>query len=80
MAGPASPLRHPSARLLRLPGERQRAVNVFRVSVYTFRTLRVCLQRRVIRTLQQPLDSGTTAKRTFVVVPIHSEVNLGHSD
>lgn len=27
------------------------------------------------------IDSGTAAKRTFVVVPIHSEVNcLGHPD
>src|SRR5450759_2721598 len=33
------------------------------------------------RTFQQAIDSGTTAKRTFVVVPIHSEVNrLGHPD
>ena len=50
------------------------------VSVYTFRILCVCLQRSVSRTLQQPLDSGTTARRTFAVVPIHSEVNrLEHS-
>src|ERR1035437_7657909 len=33
------------------------------------------------RTFQQAIDSGTTAKRTFVVVPIHSEVNRpGHPD
>jgi hypothetical protein len=75
------PLRQPSAQLLRLSGERPLAVNAARVLVYTFRTPCVCLQRRVIRTLQQPLDSGTTATRTFAVVPIHSEVNrLGHSD
>ena len=31
------------------------------------------------RAFQQPIDSGTTAKRTFVALPIHSEVNrLGH--
>src|SRR5881396_3391057 len=39
---------------------------------YTFRSLRVCLQRRVIRTLQQPLDSGTTARRTFAAVKSRS--------
>jgi hypothetical protein len=62
-------------------GECPNAVNAFAVSVYTFRILCVCLQRSVARTLQQPLDSGTTARRTFVVVQIHSEVNrLEHSN
>jgi hypothetical protein len=37
------------------------------VSVDAFRIPRVCLQRSVSCTLQQPLDSGTTARRTFVV-------------
>jgi len=33
------------------------------------------MQRRVLEHLQQPIDSGTSANRTFVVVSIHSEVN-----
>src|SRR5205085_9681565 len=74
---PAADLRLTSPSLGRTPTR----VNAANVSVSTFRTLRVCLQRSVSRTLQQPFDSGTTARRTFVAVPIHSEVNrLGHPD
>ena len=52
------------------------------VSVYTFRILRVCLQQTAdSKERQQPLDSGTTARRTFAVVQIHSKVNrLEHSN
>src|SRR4029077_21007110 len=81
VACPVSPLWRLFAGILRFSRERPCVVNRFVVSVYTLRTLCVCLQQRVIRTLQQSLDSGTTARRTFVVVPIHNEVNrLGHPE
>ncbi len=49
--GSVSPLRRATARLLLLPEERPLAVNAANVSVSTFRTPCVCLQRSVSRTL-----------------------------
>src|ERR1019366_5077543 len=73
-----SPLGALFADILRFSGEPLHLVNrVVRLGLHFSNSWRMFTAEGESHSPQ--LDSGTTARRTFVVVPIHSEVNrLGH--
>ena len=62
-------------RMFRFPGECLHAVNEFGTRLTLFKLPAYVCSEGCLRTFQQPIDSGTTAKRTFAVVAIHSEAN-----